>query len=84
MIPIDIQVIGQGQAYYTYVGEGVGALVFYNHLYFIWIFYTIVVHDPMVCHDLDSMFYLHSQCHSVHMPIIRVQAITPTVFFGSG
>ena len=38
MIPIDIQVSRskvkvKGQAYYTYVGEG--ALVFYNHLYFL-------------------------------------------------
>ena len=33
----------------------------------IWIFHTIVVDDPRVCHDLDPRSYLQGQGHSAHI-----------------
>ena len=32
------------------------------------IFYTIVFHDPRMCHDFDPRSYLRSQGHSAHIP----------------
>ena len=32
------------------------------------IFYTIVVHDPRVCHDLAPRSYLRGHGHSAHIP----------------
>ena len=51
----------------------------------IWIiFHTIIVHDPRMCHDLDTRSYLQGQGHSAHIPKIRVWAITPHCYGGSG
>ena len=50
----------------------------------IWIiFHTIIVHDPRLCHDLDSRSYLQGQGHSAHIPKIRVRAVTPHCHVGS-
>ena len=47
-----------------------------------WIFYTIVVHDPRVRHDLERRSYLQGQ--SEHIVKIRVRAITLYCHIGSG
>ena len=46
------------------------------------IFHTIIVHVARVCHDLDPRSYLQGQCHSAHIPEIRVRAITPQCHVG--
>ena len=50
----------------------------------IWIFPTIVVHDPRVGHDLDPRSYLQGQGNNAHIHKIRVQTITPHCQVGSG
>ena len=51
----------------------------------IWIiFYTIVFHDPRVCHDFDPSSYFQGQGHSAHITKIRVLAIIPHCQVGSG
>ena len=51
----------------------------------IWIiFHTIVVHDPRMCHDLDSRSYLQGQGHSALIHKIHVWAITLHCHVGSG
>ena len=45
----------------------------------IWIiFHTIVVHDPRMCHDLEtrSYMYIQGQGQTAHITIILVRAIT--------
>ena len=49
----------------------------------IWIFHTIVVNDPRVCHNLDHRSYLLGQGHSARIPKICVWAITPYCQAGS-
>ena len=50
------------------------------------LYFTIVVHDPRVCHDLDPRSHLQGQDHSMHAHVLKicVRAITPLCQIGSG
>ena len=45
--------------------------------FWIWIIHTIVVHDPRVCHDLESRSYLQGLSHSLYFTKILVRPINP-------
>ena len=46
----------------------------------IWkIFYTLVVHDPKVCHELDLRSYLQGQGHIAHISTICVRVVATLI-----
>ena len=50
----------------------------------IWIiFYTFIVRDPKICHDLDLRSHRQGHSARIHIPKIRVGAITPNCHVGS-
>ena len=47
-------------------------------------FYTLIIHDTWLCHDLDPRSYLQGQGQIAHIPKLRVKVITRHCHVGSG
>ena len=48
------------------------------------IFHTIVVHEPSVCHDLDTRSYLQGQGHNARIPKNFIRAVNVYCHVGFG